>query len=134
MKESSIKLYYLQETHSFLEFHLYHYWESLLWTSCRTCLFVWEWIIYPWSNYIFLYYLDELPILTLQSLISTKSRLVITPSGSDQLAENVICSDAMCLEVPTDDIRAGDCVLVLPGETIPVDVGDSHLNNCLKLS
>ncbi|CAA2961601.1 copper-transporting ATPase PAA2, chloroplastic [Olea europaea subsp. europaea] len=57
----------------------------------------------------------------LLSLISTKSRLVITPSGSDQLAENVICSDAMCLEVPTDDIRAGDCVLVLPGETIPVD-------------
>ncbi|KAL9176596.1 hypothetical protein ABFS82_01G007300 [Erythranthe guttata] len=58
----------------------------------------------------------------LLSLISTKSRLVIAPSGgSDVSAENVLCTDAMCIEVPTDDIRVGDSLLVLPGETIPVD-------------
>ncbi|KAK4487609.1 hypothetical protein RD792_005742 [Penstemon davidsonii] len=57
----------------------------------------------------------------LLSLISTKSRLVITPSGSDVFADSVLCSDAMSIEVPTDDIRVGDSVLVLPGETIPVD-------------
>lgn len=58
----------------------------------------------------------------LQSLISTKSRLVITPSESNSSARSVLCSDAICIEVPTDDIRVGDSVLVLPGETIPVDV------------
>lgn len=57
----------------------------------------------------------------LLSLISTKSRLVITPFGSDISADSVLCSDAMCIEVPTDDIRVGDSILVLPGETIPVD-------------
>ncbi|KZV51845.1 hypothetical protein F511_06888 [Dorcoceras hygrometricum] len=55
------------------------------------------------------------------SLISTKSRLVITPFGSDMSSDSVLCSDAMCIEVPTDDIRVGDSILVLPGETIPVD-------------
>lgn len=58
----------------------------------------------------------------LQSLISTQSRLVITPSESNSSAGSVLCSDAICIEVPTDDIRVGDSVLVLPGETIPVDV------------
>ncbi|XP_059642621.1 copper-transporting ATPase PAA2, chloroplastic [Cornus florida] len=57
----------------------------------------------------------------LLSLISTKSRLIITPSGSDSSADGVLCSDSICIEVPTDDIRVGDSVLVLPGETIPVD-------------
>ncbi|KAI6682134.1 hypothetical protein NL676_036015 [Syzygium grande] len=57
----------------------------------------------------------------LLSLISTESRLVITSSESDLSADSVLCSDALCVEVPTDDIRAGDSVLVLPGETIPVD-------------
>ncbi|XP_075522405.1 copper-transporting ATPase PAA2, chloroplastic [Primulina tabacum] len=57
----------------------------------------------------------------LLSLISTKSRLVITPFGSDISADTVLCSDAMSIEVPTDDIRVGDSILVLPGETIPVD-------------
>ena len=61
-------------------------------------------------------------MVVLQSLISTKSRLVIAPSGSDVSSDSVLCSDAMCIEVPTDDIRLGDAVLVLPGETIPVDV------------
>lgn len=61
-------------------------------------------------------------LVVLQSLISTKSRLVIAPSGSDVSSDSVLCSDAMCIEVPTDDIRLGDAVLVLPGETIPVDV------------
>ncbi|KAL8497053.1 hypothetical protein ACS0TY_020654 [Phlomoides rotata] len=57
----------------------------------------------------------------LLSLISTTSRLVIAPSGSDVSSDSVLCSDAMCIEVPTDDIRVGDSILVLPGETIPVD-------------
>ncbi|KAK4853487.1 hypothetical protein QYF36_009926 [Acer negundo] len=57
----------------------------------------------------------------LLSLISTQSRLVITSSESDPSADSVLCSDAICVEVPTDDIRVGDSVLVLPGETIPID-------------
>nr|POE69257.1 copper-transporting atpase paa2, chloroplastic [Quercus suber] len=57
----------------------------------------------------------------LLSLISTQSRLVIMSSESDSNADSVLCSDAICIEVPTDDIRVGDSVLVLPGETIPVD-------------
>lgn len=58
----------------------------------------------------------------LQSLVSTQSRLVIAPFGSDSADDSVLCSAAMCIEVPTDDIRVGDSLLVLPGETIPVDV------------
>ncbi|KAK2645018.1 hypothetical protein Ddye_020213 [Dipteronia dyeriana] len=57
----------------------------------------------------------------LLSLISTQSRLVITSSESDPSADSVLCSDAICVEVPTDDIRVGDSVLVFPGETIPID-------------
>lgn len=34
----------------------------------------------------------------------------------------MLCADAICVEVPTDNIRVGDSVLVLPGETIPIDV------------
>ncbi|KAJ0090743.1 hypothetical protein Patl1_13765 [Pistacia atlantica] len=59
--------------------------------------------------------------LLLQSLMSTQSRLVIASSESSSSADSVLCSDAICVEVPTDDIRVGDSVLVLPGETIPVD-------------
>lgn len=59
--------------------------------------------------------------ISLQSFISTQSRLVIAPSGGDS-SSDVVSSDAMCIEVPTDDIRVGDSLLVLPGETIPVDV------------
>nr|KJB65455.1 hypothetical protein B456_010G096400 [Gossypium raimondii] len=57
----------------------------------------------------------------LLSLISTRSRLVITSSDTDSSADSVLSSDAICIEVPSDDIRVGDSVLVLPGETIPVD-------------
>lgn len=57
-----------------------------------------------------------------QSLISTQSRLVISSSESGSSAGSVLSSDSICIEVPTDDIRVGDLVLVLPGETIPVDV------------
>lgn len=57
----------------------------------------------------------------LLSLMSTQSRLVITPSGSDPSDESLLGSDAICVEVPIDDIRVGDSLLVLPGETIPVD-------------
>lgn len=57
----------------------------------------------------------------LLSLMSTQSRLVIMSSESDPHADSVLCPDAICVEVPTDDIRIGDSILVLPGETIPVD-------------
>ncbi|KDP34025.1 hypothetical protein JCGZ_07596 [Jatropha curcas] len=57
----------------------------------------------------------------LLSLISTQSRLVITSSDGNSSGDSVLCSDAICVEVPTDDVRIGDSVLVLPGETIPVD-------------
>ncbi|GJV40091.1 copper-transporting ATPase PAA2, chloroplastic [Tanacetum coccineum] len=57
----------------------------------------------------------------LLSLISTQSRLVISPPESNMSAGSILSSDSICIEVPTDDIRVGDMVLVLPGETIPVD-------------
>lgn len=57
----------------------------------------------------------------LLSLISTQARLVIAPSESNLFPGSVLSSDAICLEVPTDEIRIGDSVLVFPGETIPVD-------------
>ncbi|KAJ6745840.1 ATP7 ISOFORM B [Salix koriyanagi] len=53
--------------------------------------------------------------------MSTQSRLVISSSDSNNPTETVLCSDAICTDVPTDDVRVGDTVLVLPGETIPVD-------------
>lgn len=55
----------------------------------------------------------------LQSLVASQSRLVITPDPS---ADSVLGADAICVEVPTDEVRVGDSVLVLPGEAIPVDV------------
>ncbi|XP_058078208.1 copper-transporting ATPase PAA2, chloroplastic [Magnolia sinica] len=57
----------------------------------------------------------------LLSLVSSQSRLVITSSEGNTSADNVLSADAICVEVPTDDVRVGDSVLVLPGETIPVD-------------
>ncbi|XP_062021895.1 copper-transporting ATPase PAA2, chloroplastic [Rosa rugosa] len=57
----------------------------------------------------------------LLSLINTQSRLVIASSENDSSSDTVLGSDAICIEVPTDDVRVGDSVLVLPGETIPVD-------------
>ncbi|KAJ1382280.1 P-type ATPase [Sesbania bispinosa] len=57
----------------------------------------------------------------LLSLISTQSRLVITSSEGSPSTDSVLGADALCVEVPTDDIRVGDSVLVLPGETIPID-------------
>ncbi|KAJ8751049.1 hypothetical protein K2173_016230 [Erythroxylum novogranatense] len=57
----------------------------------------------------------------LLSLISTQSRLVITSSDGNPPADTVLCNNAICVEVPTDGIRVGDTVLVLPGEIIPVD-------------
>ncbi|KAF5205568.1 Copper-transporting atpase paa2 protein [Thalictrum thalictroides] len=57
----------------------------------------------------------------LLSLVSSQSRLVIASVDGDLSADEVLSSDAICIEVPTDDVRVGDSVLVLPGETIPVD-------------
>ncbi|XP_027774687.1 copper-transporting ATPase PAA2, chloroplastic-like [Solanum pennellii] len=56
----------------------------------------------------------------LLSHISTQSRLVITSFGSDS-STDVVGSDAICIEVPIDDIRVGDSLLVFSGETIFVD-------------
>ncbi|ERN11270.1 copper-transporting ATPase PAA2, chloroplastic isoform X1 [Amborella trichopoda] len=57
----------------------------------------------------------------LLSLVSSQSRLVVSSSEGDLSADKVLSADSICLEVPTDDIRVGDSVLVLPGETIPID-------------
>lgn len=48
-------------------------------------------------------------------------------SESDSDADTVLGSDAVCVEVPTDDIRVGDSVLVLPGETFPIDVSVQNI-------
>uniref|UniRef100_A0A0D9VQ71 HMA domain-containing protein n=1 Tax=Leersia perrieri TaxID=77586 RepID=A0A0D9VQ71_9ORYZ len=55
------------------------------------------------------------------SLLSPQSRLVVTSSSDDPSSDGVLNSDAITVEVPVDDVRVGDLVLVLPGETIPVD-------------
>jgi len=78
-----------------------------------------------WFNYFVLREFAEVNVF--QSLISTQSRLVITSSEGSPSTDSVLSSDAICVEVPTDDIRVGDSVLVLPGETIPIDVS---LSDC----
>ncbi|XP_062210075.1 copper-transporting ATPase PAA2, chloroplastic [Phragmites australis] len=55
------------------------------------------------------------------SLLSPQSRLVITSSSDDPSSDSILNSDAITVEVPVDDVRVGDSILVLPGETIPVD-------------
>ncbi|KAL6648703.1 hypothetical protein ACP70R_012927 [Stipagrostis hirtigluma subsp. patula] len=55
------------------------------------------------------------------SLLSPQSRLVITSSSDDPSRDSILNSDAITVEVPIDDVRVGDTILVLPGETIPVD-------------
>nr|ATG71103.1 P-Type ATPase [Callitropsis vietnamensis] len=57
----------------------------------------------------------------LLSLVSSHSRLVVPVDGGVQLTNEVLPNEAACFEVPTNEIRSGDFVLVLPGETIPVD-------------
>lgn len=58
----------------------------------------------------------------LLSLVPSQSRLVVYEDGEghDQ-TDDLLASRAVSLRVPTDQVRRGDCVLVLPGETIPVD-------------
>lgn len=58
----------------------------------------------------------------LLSLVPSESRLVIYEDveGLDQSGE-LLVSHAMSVKVPTNQVRPGDSVLVLPGETIPVD-------------
>lgn len=58
----------------------------------------------------------------LQSLVSSKSRLIITSSEEAPATDSVLSTNAITVEVPIDDLRVGDSVLVLPGETIPIDV------------
>lgn len=57
----------------------------------------------------------------LLSLVSSQSRLVVPADGGSISTNEVFPSEAACFEVPTDDIRPGDFILILPGETIPVD-------------
>ncbi|XP_072977810.1 copper-transporting ATPase PAA2, chloroplastic [Typha angustifolia] len=61
----------------------------------------------------------------LLSLVSPQSRLVISSSEEDPSLDSVLGEDAISIEVPIDDVRVGDSLLVLPGETIPVD-GNVH--------
>lgn len=70
--------------------------------------------------------------MPLQSLISTQSRLVITSSDNSTAADSVLSSDSICIDVPVDEIRVGDSLLVLPGETFPVDVSDICLSDILS--
>ncbi|PUZ42575.1 hypothetical protein GQ55_9G593400 [Panicum hallii var. hallii] len=55
------------------------------------------------------------------SLLSPQSRLIVTSSSDDPSSDPILNSDAITIEVPVDDVRVGDSILVLPGETIPVD-------------
>ncbi|CAN6296311.1 unnamed protein product [Urochloa humidicola] len=55
------------------------------------------------------------------SLLSPQSRLIVTSSSDDPSSDTILSPDAITVEVPVDDVRVGDSVLVLPGETIPVD-------------
>ncbi|KAG9458466.1 hypothetical protein H6P81_002974 [Aristolochia fimbriata] len=57
----------------------------------------------------------------LLSLVSTQSRLVVSSPSDSPSVGNVLDADSICVEVLTDDVRVGDSLLVLPGETIPVD-------------
>lgn len=50
---------------------------------------------------------------------------MITSSDNNTTADSVLSSDSICINVPVDDIRVGDSLLVLPGETFPVDVSVS---------
>lgn len=70
-----------------------------------------------------------------QSLVPSESRLVIDEDG-DGLGQSgdLLASRAMSVKVPTSQVRPGDSVLVLPGETIPVDVSTTnyhHLFLCM---
>lgn len=58
----------------------------------------------------------------LLSLVPPESRLVIDEDGDGAgQSGDLLAGQAMSVSVPTDHVRPGDCVLVLPGETIPVD-------------
>ncbi|URE28468.1 E1-E2 ATPase [Musa troglodytarum] len=56
----------------------------------------------------------------LLSLVSSQSRLIIS-SEEKPTTDSFLSANAISIEVPTDDVRIGDTILVLPGETIPVD-------------
>ncbi|KAK8970811.1 hypothetical protein KSP40_PGU013540 [Platanthera guangdongensis] len=57
----------------------------------------------------------------LLSLVATQSRLVITSSEEPMLTDSLLSASSVSVEIPTDDVQLGDSLLVLPGETIPVD-------------
>ncbi|KAK8921258.1 hypothetical protein KSP39_PZI020534 [Platanthera zijinensis] len=57
----------------------------------------------------------------LLSLVATQSRLVITSSEEPMPTDSILSASSVSVEIPTDDVQLGDSLLVLPGETIPVD-------------
>ncbi|KAJ6844959.1 copper-transporting ATPase PAA2, chloroplastic [Iris pallida] len=57
----------------------------------------------------------------LLSLVSSQSRLIISSSEEAASSDTVLSANSISVDVPIDDIRVGDSILVLPGETIPVD-------------
>lgn len=61
----------------------------------------------------------------MQSLLPAKTRLLIGDSSADRVKENGGSEPLFDIEVPTEQVRAGDRVLVLPGESLPVDVSPS---------
>nr|CAB3496908.1 unnamed protein product [Digitaria exilis] len=65
------------------------------------------------------------------SLLSPQSRLIVTSSSDDPSSDTILNSDAITVEVPVDDVRVGDSILVLPGETIPVDVQSHSMGNVI---
>ena len=61
-------------------------------------------------------------IVVVQSLLPAKARLVLGDSAADRVKENGGAEPLYSVEVPTQQVRPGDRVLVLPGESLPVDV------------
>ncbi|BFI43191.1 hypothetical protein MPTK2_8g15930 [Marchantia polymorpha subsp. ruderalis] len=58
----------------------------------------------------------------LLSLLPSRSRLVVSETGAGNVLEDeAALSQGLVVGVDSEQLRRGDCILVLPGETIPVD-------------
>ncbi|KAL2610661.1 hypothetical protein R1flu_029234 [Riccia fluitans] len=58
----------------------------------------------------------------LLSLLPSRSRLVVSETGAGEAVENEDeMKQALVIGIDSEQLRPGDCVQVLPGETIPVD-------------
>lgn len=59
---------------------------------------------------------------------------MIGDSSADRVKENGGAEPLFSVEVPTEQVRPGDRVLVLPGESLPVDVSPSMFVCCQQVS